>query len=485
MTISDGYAFGIPTSTLFIAALSCSGNGVNPNSNYSFYIDNINLTPSFNSIQSFTINASSDNTYYSNQVSGIWVLNKSKYPVFSVINLKLNDMGDYFYASPLVTYNITGGASLTPTESTVTGNISTVYNGQFSNPIIINNSKLTDSQSVSSVSSSYQTNISLSITFNNLFGQGSQTSLPSINVICDQPSYNLITNTLATQIQNLGTLTSGYKGYRVWSANVDQTMNPSGIVPYPYIVSGTNLPNGITQSSDTGYVSQQYDNSWNIATNTYTNQELLVADGGFTTNNTYYLNYSTYNGNGNLNSNVNYSGLSNTVNSGLKFATFAWNISTNLEGSLYINFVIQTNTTLYQSTTNTHYYFDSNLNNPLYLFYRFEYKNDFTKTGWGEIGTTTKYYPNTTWISCNYTTTSSTINLNAIQSSILCNFNNVLNVYWYDPRSVNNNSTKYTFKAYIPSSLNINNNSTLYLRIGIPDNQNTKITDIQAYVSNS
>ena len=476
MTITSNYAFNKPTSTLFTAALICSGNNVlnpNPSSNYSFYIDNISSIPICSSTGSFTIN--SDNNSYSNQVSGIWVLNQIKIPIFSITNLKLNNMGDYFYASPLVNYTISNGVTGNQQETDLTHVTSeSISAGKFVNPITITNNNV----QATSVSSSYNTSISTSITFNNLVGQNSA-SLPSISVICDQPSYNLITNILATSIQNLGTSVSGYKGYRVWSANVDSgvpnsgIMSPSGIVPYPYILSGTNMPNGSVAQSDTGYVSQQYSNNWNIATNTYANQELLVANGNFTTNNTYYKNYENFNGNGNLNSGYDYSGLS-----GKKYATFAWNVSS-ITNVNYLNFVINFGTTtLYYSDTNSAWYFNQLFTDLLELYYRFEYNSNVNQWGQYQDG---KYYATTTWITINKQIGSTYSIVNVTNQA------NSDNVYKISGSLISPTGSQtlgnVTFKISIPTIyLGDPNVATLYLRIGIPSGYNT-FSNVLAYVT--
>ena len=472
MTITSNYAFNTPTSTLFTAALFCSGNNVNnpnPSSNYSFYIDDINSNPIYTSIGSFTINSNSTSDYYSNQVSGIWVLNKSKNPFFSITNLKLDNMGDYFYASPLVNYTISNGVNGDILE-TNTNNVYNIINYKFENPIIITNSSLTGL-----VSNSYYTNIKLSIKFNNLYGQGFQNNIANINVICDQPSYNLITSILATSIQNLGTSESDYKkGYRVWSANVDSgvpnsgIMSPPGIVPYPYILSGTYLPNGSLAQSDTGYVSQQYSNVWNIATNTYANQELLVANGNFTTNNTYYKNYSLdFSGNGSLNSDYDYYGLS-----GKKYATFVWNVNSE-QSNIYFQILFTNSLNNFQD----YYYYDSNHTQKLELYYRFEYKTDVTTTRWGVIGITGRYYPNTTWISINSTETGNV----GVPGNIICDSGNIKNVYW-NQASISANNNLYTFKTPSPV-LAINNDARLYLRIGMPNNVDNNFSSVNCYYS--
>jgi hypothetical protein len=476
MTISSTYAFGIPTSTLFYATLTENGNGINPSSSYSFYIDNLNAIPTYNSINYFAINSSSN--YYSNQISGIWVLNQSQTPVFMINSLQLNNMGDYFYANPLVTYTFGGGVSGSPQE-TNNGNITNTTNGQFANPINITNNSL----QASSVSSSYSTSISLSITFNNLYGQGSSNSIPNINVICDQPSYNLITNLLSSSIQNLGSSTSGYKGYRVWSANVDSgipnggTMNPSGLAPYPYIVNGFSIPNGTatgsTPSTSTqGYVNVQYFNGWDISNNTVTNQEILIANGTFTTSSTKYLNYgSVSSANGNT---FNYSGLASTGNNGLKFATFAWNINnTNLSN---LNFTLNLTSQIFYQSTSFTWFFDNIFTKPLYLFYRLEYTNNVSTWGNDNQGNA---YPNTTWISV-ITPTSNTGN----SPTNVCNIANIQNIYYLAATTTSTSpaSGPVTFTATRPA-VDVNNYpATLYLRIGIPDGYDG-FSNITCYLS--
>jgi hypothetical protein len=479
MTITQNYFSSFTTNNkLYQAQLTCTNNGVNPTSSYSFYADNVSSSPSFNSISGFTINSNSDNYYYSNQVSGIWVLNQTKNPFFSVTNLKLNNMGDYFYASPLVTYTITDGVNGSQSE-TNRNNVTNISGEQFVNPITITNNSLTGS-----VLSSYKINISLSIKFNNLYGEGSQNNFASINVICDQPSYNLITNTLATTIQNLGTLTSGKPGYRVWSANVDSgipgggTMTPSGIVPYVFINNGATIPDGTptgstTSTSNKGYINVSYNNVWNISSNSNTNQELLIANGNFTTNNTYYKNYTTFNGNGNLNSGYDYSGLS-----GKKYATFAWNVSS-ITNVNYLNFVINFGTTnLYYSNTNSAWYFNQSFTDLLELYYRFEYNSNVNQWGQYQNG---NYYATTTWITINKQIGSTYSIVNVTNQA---NSDNVYNISGslISPTG-SQTSGNVTFKISIPTIyLGDPNVATLYLRIGIPSGYNT-FSNVLAYVT--
>jgi hypothetical protein len=482
MTITQTYLNNyLQTPNLFTATLTCTGNNVNlptPTSSYSFYADNINSDPSYNSIGGFTINPNNDNKYYSNQVSGIWVLHNSTSPVFTITDLKLNSMGTYFYASPLVTYNITGGATGNLSE-TNTNNITNKIGDQFNTFIDISN----NSVGPITISDSYHKSIQLDISFKNLYGSGSKTNANTINVICDTPSY-----TLSNSIKTLNGLTiTPSIGYRVWSANVDSgvpsgTMDPSGIVPYPYILSGTTLPNETQAGSDQGYVDISYNNVWNIASNLVTNQELLVANGKFTTNSNYYLNYSSISS-ANGNNDVNYSALDTTGNHGIKFSTFAWNAIDISPSYKNLNFEINLSSNIYYQNTKNTFFFDTAYTKPLYLFYRFEYTTNVA--AWGSPDSGTNYYPNTTWISINTSTTDENQGNNTTN---VCNINNVEKVYYnaatFPSTSNSQLSGTITIKSVRPT-INISSYSaTLYLRIGIPNGYDG-FSFINCYLSES
>jgi hypothetical protein len=497
MTITPSYLnVYYPTPNLFTARLTCTGNNViipTPTSSYSFYADKINSQPSYNSIGAFTINP--NNNYYSNQVSGIWVLHNSTNtsPYFSINNLSLSIMGTYFYASPLVTYKI-ANTSIYETDTThINSGINT--NGadsSFNQTIEFTNSNVGSI----TISDNYDVSMNLSITAKNLFGTASSPNISKINVICDTPSYKLIATLLAQSIQTVSgsSGTSPVKGYRVWSANVDSgvpsgTMNPSGIVPYIFIIPNSTIPNNTSTGSATspnneeGYINIPYNNVWDILSNTVTNQELLVANGKFTTNSNYYLNYGTdFSGNGNLNSGYDYRQLSNTGNFGKKYATFAWNAS-NIESGTYkyLNFVINFSATIHFSSTESIWYLNSAFSDLLELYYRFEYKTDVNK--WGtDPNNTNNIYPSTTWITINK------------QFGIFYNSNDITNkdnaqkVYNRGGNLVVSSSEQtftgnVTFKTPMPSVfLNAENISTLYLRIGVPSGYDA-FSDVKSYIS--
>jgi hypothetical protein len=449
-------------------------------SSYSFYADDLSLNPKFISINSFNLNSTSN--YYSTQISGIWVISQN--PVFTVNGLKISNMGDYFYASPLVSYSMTGGCSTTSKE-TSNSNITNITSGKFGNPIDISNNNISGTIQTAQRYS----NVILSLSqINSIYGSSSQSNIKTINVITDYPSYNLITNLLSSSIQQVGTSsTNSTPGYRVWSANVDSgipgggttTMTPSGLAPYPYVVNGTSVPNGTATGStpsglNQGYVDVSYNNIWDISNNTLTNQELLIANGGFTTNNTYYSNYgSISSANGNT---FDYTGLASTGNNGKKYSTFVWNVNS-YQSNIYFQIQFTSALTSYQNF----YYLDTN--NPpqqqLELYYRFEYTNDVTTNSWGQIGTSGTYYPNTTWISINSITTGSS----GVSTGTICSSSNITNIYYMQPTTVTSSNNLYTFKAQSPV-LNINNDARLYLRIGMPNNvTNNSFSSVKCYYS--
>ncbi len=456
------------SNSLYTATLSVTGNGVNPSANYQFYVDNISSNPTYSSITSYSINNTSN--YYSSQVSGIWVLSSN--PTFSVSNLQLSNMGDYFYASPLVTYSFNTGVTGSVNET----NLTNVTNSNNPLPSIIS---ITNNSVSSTISSSYQKSIGFSITFNNLNGQGSYT-FTSLSVIVDLPSYSL-----ANSIKTLNSLsTSQVQGYRVWSAPSDtyQTMNPTGIVPFVYIESGGQTPYG-SAVTDQGYIDISYNNTWDISNAaTYTNKELLIAAGNFTTNAAYYLNYSTYSGNGNLNT-VNY-----TTLSGTKYATFAWNINNLTENYSNLNFTITTASILYQNSNDASYYFTNSQSFPLQLYFRYQTQSNFTTSeNWGLSNGS--YYPNTTWISFN---ASGVLNTNTTDYNInnITDSSKAKTVYGTTSTTDQTNpivpaGTSITFTISNPTvNLQNPNASYLYLRIGIPNGYNA-FNNVEAYLSSN
>jgi hypothetical protein len=466
-TTNNPYTFSI-TQTYF----DVNGNSVGTYiASENFYYDNVSSSPSISTNGNGTlIINNNNNNYYSTLVSGIYVLSSS--PTFTLTGLSLTNMGDYFYINPFVTYNFSQGCTGTVKETNlIHTNVGTSIT--LPNPLIITNNSI-----ASSISSSYNTSINLSITLANVYITSVVTSTHTLNVIVDDPSANFVTN--ITTLKNLSSTTA--LGYRVWSAPADygEIMTPQGLVPFVFIQSGNSVPNttatGSTQATTPqGYINFQYNNIWDISLNTLANEELLIANGNFTTNPTYYLNYSTYSGNGNLNT-VNYSTLTGT-----KFATFAWNVpNTTTTTFTNLNFTIDFTAQLYQNPKNNNFlYFDSGYSQQLLLYYRFEYTTNVTSSSWGPIGSSSLYYPNTAWISFN----SSTINQGSPPSSVICSYANATNVYWTTPSNVINSNNNYTIQTALPV-ISFSSGATLYLRVGLPnDLTTTGVNNVSAFLS--
>ena len=469
---NNPYTFSI-TQTYYDLSTNTVGNY---NAQQQFYYDNYTSSPSINANGTLTIN-NNNNTYYSTLVSGISVLSSS--PTFTLTGLSLNDMGDYFYVKPFVTYTFSQGCTGIVKETNL-NNVTNLSGETLPSTLNITNINI----SPTTISPSYNNSIALSITLTNVYTTVSNISTPTLNVIVDVPSFTFLNN--IKTLKNLSSTTA--LGYRVWSAPADygESMNPSGLVPFVFIQANSPIPNN-SQTGSTpattpqGYISVPYNNIWNISsTSNSTNEELLIANGNFTTDNTYYLNYSTYSGNVNLNTGIDYSGLENTGLNGTKFATFAWNTGTITSSPTLLNFTINFTGSLYENPQSSFYYFDSNNTQQLLLYYRFEYTNNVTSNSWNGQTSTTTVYPNTAWISINSITSS---NLNTIKTNEICVYANATNVYYYKASyPVINSGYNYTFQTDLPGiSLN---NATLYLRVGLPNNLTTNsFNNVSAFLS--
>jgi hypothetical protein len=443
------------TNNLYTASLSTSqvGTGATSKSaSYSFYCDDVNANPSFNSLGGFDIN-NNNNNYYSILLSGIYVMYEN--PTFTITDLSLNNMGDYFYNHTLVTYTITGGATGTVSETDLTH---TNYNSGTTLPTPLS---FTNPSVSATISTSYSKSIILSqIVSNNIYGSTTTPLTNQIDIIVDLPSYTLVYSTLAQTIQTINSSTTKY-GYRVWSPapiTITQQGNSYTVVPYTYIQSSTSIPNNTATGStpataNEGYISTPYNNIWDIHNNSLTNQELLVANGHFTTSSTYYLNYSTY-----INNSLDYSSLSGT-----KYATFAWKLGSGIYTSVSI--IINFSSQLYSN--GTFYYTDSSYSGPIGLYIRFEDNDNVTYFDSSNLD-------NTTWISLNSNTGSNY----QLSSSNFYLSNNIL---WSSP-TVTNSNTTYTFKTNVNISVSSSQNITLYSRISIPNSYNG-FNNIQAIMN--
>jgi hypothetical protein len=432
ITVSGGVSAGNGLNTL--TAKQTFSDTTTATASTTFYSDNsVTLT----SAPTGAVNTLGILSTYFAKVSGVSILYGT--PTMT-IDASANNMGSYFYRSPLITYTYTNGSNTgTKTETNLdavrtgdinvdrftTGNLS--FNSSFVLPTLANNT--------------YSTSITIAATANNIFGPGTLTS-KSMNVITDMPSYTLVYSTLSANIATLTANNLAY-GYRIWSAP-----------------SVTNNCPDLLYNGTTSYLSIPYDNSWNI---TSTNQsgynvttELLISNGQFTTVRSAYVDYSGYL----MNSGINYSGISAT---GYRFASFCWKL--NASNTAYTNLSFTINSILTPTLTDSKLLLMNGVQTP--IFYAFQ---DTSSTSYND----TTF--NTVWINANS-------NTNGVSSG---NFYDTNNKYGYyggiTSAAVTLSGSNATINAFIPAINPVKATIYLYLRIAIPMTTDMKFGSVSATI---
>jgi hypothetical protein len=216
------------------------------------------------------------------------------------------------------------------------------------------------------LNTSFNKSITLSVTASNFIGNTTFSPNPVINVICDNPSYLLITNTLKNPTTINSISSNETTGYRVWSAPVS-IPNSETYMPPMYGYNNNTI----------SYTKFKYDHNWNLKSNTntitingttYSNidatQELQIFNGFYqstgsgsytnginNTNVVGYINYSTYN-----NNTIDYSSLAGLVSdtsqktTNYRFATFVWDYN---NSSITNNFIFTLKNFKYNGSTPT------------------------------------------------------------------------------------------------------------------------------------
>ena len=234
-------------------------------------------------------------------VSGVNVIYGT--PQFSVTTV-VNNMGNYYYSSPLLNYNSAIIGSWTPaTETDLTAITPAVSGGTFNTGTITFTRTLTSA----SLLTTYSNAITLSATANNIYTISASRNAISIPAIVDGPSVALIYTTLSQTI----TAASLTKSVEVIGFHVTSAVAGAASVP-PFNNSGT------------PYASNAYVNSANISST----EELQVSNGKFVTPASgkpinSYINYGTYYYTATSLNTVNYSGIAAT---GYRYTTFAWKL---------------------------------------------------------------------------------------------------------------------------------------------------------------
>lgn len=436
VTVSkEGFTVGKSLNTISCSQKFTNNSSSDSSANYSFYYDTPITQAPTGAINTITIDLSNFKL-----VSGIYVLQGS--PIIK-IDASTNNMGNYFYSSPLINYACTISGVNTVTKNMPENDLANVKQTDISSNSTIVGGKLNFTSSITSnsLSSTFSKTVQVTATANNILGSGSLTS-KTINVITDGSSCTLVYTTLA---QSIPTLTAGltdYAGYRIWSA--------------PDV--SNNCP--LLSSFSAPYKDKPYDNSWNI-TSTNNNgidatTELQIYNGFFctkTANSTNaYIDYSSY-----LYNSLNYSTIST---SGNRFASFCWKLNPSLSSYTGLSFTINSISPNPTKTSNGYILIDGV---QIPIFYSFQ-------------DTATNVYSNlkfnSVWINANS-------NVNNVDGATYFNDNNKYGTYTGNgSTSISGNNANII--AFIPSVNPVLSTVYLYLRICIPMNKNISFGSVTA-----
>jgi hypothetical protein len=405
-------------------SISCSQKFTNnslsdSSANYSFYYDIPITTAPSCSINAITIPPSSFK-----QVSGIYVLHGT--PDISV-DTSANNMGNFFYSSPLINYAcIIGSANKSKNET----DLSNVQSTDISSNGTIIGGNLNFKSSITSnlLSSVFSKTVQVNATANNVLISGSSTSSKSINVITDGPSCTLVYTTLAESILTLSTSTIlPSPGYRIWSA---PTVNNNCPLLSPL------------------YKDIQYDNSWNISSTNNNGidatRELQIYNGLFCTKTANsvnaYIDYSSY-----LYNSLNYSTISSIT--GNRFASFCWKLPESKSSYSSLSFTINS---ISPNPTIIDDYLSINGQKIqiLYCFQDTAATNIYSQSNFNSV-----------WINANS-------NVNTVTTAT---YSNTANSYGYYSagKGASVSGSSATIGAFIPA-IGVPNTVYLYLRICVP-----------------
>ena len=450
-TITVVPSAGSSVNTLTASQAFSNPTGTGASASTTFYYDTPVTSSPTSSINALTISAPT-------KVSGLSILYQTDANI--TINASANNMGKYFYRSPLITYNYTYGAGSGTLSETTLANVSA---SDISNGNMFTNGNLNFSSSVAFTgitNTGYSTTpITINATANNIFGPSTITN-GSFGIIMDPLSRTLVYQTQSTNVPTLTpttttaalTLATGaipVAGARIWSAPITTT---------PSAPAGTLCPdfsyNGIF------YSTMPYDNNGSLTSTDPSGcqQDLLISNGLFSTPTTpnAYIDYSTYAGNAGL----NYSTISATVGTH-RFATYCWKMPTMNSGqytnlSFYIDSV-------YELTRNTTTSIKLSNGNPLQVFYAFQNVDNpaHAANGWNSV-----------WIRANATGTPSATTATYHTYSTLANrygINQGSITAAGDQTALLAAGTAPFYKVFTPTfAITSGMNVYLYLRIGLP-----------------
>jgi hypothetical protein len=449
MTLAAGLL--APSSSQYTVTLSRScTSGVTPtSSSYSFYYDNLTGSPNTLTIGTpFALG-----TVTSRAICGVNVIYGT--PAFTV-SYSANNMGNYFYKSPLVNYSSVDSNSntiISATQTTIPASNTTVtaYGTKLNTTVTFTSMAVSGGTS----SSVFTTSIPLTITANNINGSTS-ISATAIAAIIDGPSYTLV-NSMASTPANIPQLTNttAVAGARIWSG-----LNPG---TYELAVT-TAFSNANLLNSGASYstLSTLYDHSQTIASGNYIG-ELQIANGKFQTktgSTTAYLNYSTLYYGASLNT-ANYSAITATTGT-YRYSTFVWKIPSSTATSYTsVTFTINgpSPAPSYNGTTSV----ASIGGEAIKFFYRIE---DATSAATAQVGSSIS----TSWINANSKTGSQANSTTYVSPS-------AYSPYYGVTRTGTTNGTSYSVS--IPAT-SWTGSTYLYCRIGLPMAQTFSFTGMNA-----
>jgi len=465
------------------------------NSNYKFYYDNLTGPPIINT-NSVTFSLS---TLVSNQfdsVSGINIIGRQ--PTFTVTST-ISKLFKYFFTSDLLTYNFSNFIIETPNESNLTKCTNIKTDGS---AVTFTNTSVKGT----GLSTSFNKNISLSVTAKNITGSTATSDTQSLPIIFDKASYILlITNKSTSNPDDITAVsTTEQPGYRIWSAPVQLPLLPASTTTQTY------MPPMYGYNNTISYSQFKYSHNWNIshansAANKITisgteytvnpTQELQVFNGHYqsiSSDNSYinnglnngnvigYVNYDSYTNN----SSIDYSTVlksGDEVTSNYRFATFVWKHDSTIVPTFFLftlkNFKYKGVTPTITTDSKNSFYVNG-AKNRFFLHYRVEQYNTINTINTTNIVPSSSNNSSTGWVD------------GSSQRGTLSN--NVLSSEITDPQSINTNNynldnTIVRCTSSITYTMNGTNlqakvssilygaegtKSYIYCRIGLPMNAN-------------
>ena len=380
-----------------------------------------------------------------------------------------SNLGNYFYASPILSYTyLAGSASLTTTETTLARIVSGSNGGRLAQAARIGFSN--GSVTSASLASTWASSIRLAVFSSNLAGN-SATSNVFLSTIIDGPSYTLITTTLPAALPT-ATTASALVGCRIWSFSSFDGTNVY-VVPFVYANAGNN-----------SYTNYLYNHANSLIDNTVATtpafKELQVANGAHRTVGTSgvaYLNYAgTYYGNL-LQNSITYTSI--TRNTTLRFATFGWRTASSETNYTKVTFVVNyltagtdtiavSNSLAVFSAGN----FPTVATDKVFLFYRIEDQASILPT---DAGSAT-----TCWLDANGTTGNAASAFNYYNDTT----GNQTQIYGGVASGATLASGTITFpNVFVPAFATSGKDIRIIARFGVPMNWNFAMTTITAQLS--